>query len=133
MTFVVDTSIIIRLLSSHPEDDLLRQRLARAVHAPAIIDAEVSSAVRGLAITSKPSARLSADRAQQMLADYARLRITRHAMLPLQPRVFELRHNFTAYDAMYVALAEILRVPLLTDDAKFAAATGLQAEIHCWR
>jgi hypothetical protein len=41
-------------------------------------------------------------------------------MQPLQARVFELRHNLSAYDAMYVALAEVLRLPLLTDDAKFA-------------
>ena len=44
-----------------------------------------------------------------MLADYAGMRIVRHPMQPLQARVFELRHNFTAYDAMYVALAETYR------------------------
>jgi predicted nucleic acid-binding protein len=129
VTYVVDCSIIIRLLASQEGDDLLRQRLARTVHAPALIDAEVSSVVRGLAITSKPT-QISADRAGEMLTDYAGLRITRHAMQPLQTRVFELRHNFTAYDAMYVALAETLGQPLLTDDGKFDGTPGHHAEIH---
>jgi predicted nucleic acid-binding protein len=65
-----------------------------------------------------------------MLADYAGLRIVRHPMQPLQARVFELRHNLTASDGMYVALAEVLRSPLLTDDGKFASAPGHRAAIH---
>ena len=80
MTMVVDCSIIIRLLSSRDGDDLLRQRLARTLHAPALIDAEISSVVRGLTITAKPNVRISPDRAGQMLADYAGLRIARHPM-----------------------------------------------------
>jgi predicted nucleic acid-binding protein len=129
VTYVVDCSIIIRLLASREGDDLLRQRLARTVHAPALIDAEVSSVVRGLAIAGPPR-RVAAARAGQMLADYAGLRIVRHPMQPLQARVFELRHNLTAYDGMYVALAEALRLPLLTDDGKFATTPGHHAEIH---
>jgi predicted nucleic acid-binding protein len=130
MTMVVDCSIIIRLLSSRDGDDLLRQRLARTVHAPALIDAEISSVVRGLTITAKPNLRITPDRAEQMLADYAGLRIARHPMQPLQARVFELRDNLTAYDAMYVALAERLALPLLTDDAKLAAAPGHHVDIQ---
>src|SRR5207248_1532320 len=99
-TYVVDCSIIIRLLANKPGDDLLRQRLARPVHAPTLIDAEISSVVRGMAITTKPNVRITVDRAAAMLADYAGLRIVRHAMQPLQARVLEMRHNFTAYDAM---------------------------------
>lgn len=47
----------------YSSDDLLRQRLARTVHAPALIDAEVASVVRGLIITSKPDVRISVQRA----------------------------------------------------------------------
>lgn len=130
MTYVVDCSIIIRLLANKPGDELLRKRLARPVHAPALIDAEVSSVVRGLAITTKPEVRISSERASEMITDYAGLRIVRHAMQPLQVRVFEMRHNFTAYDAMYVVLAEFLGLPLLTDDGKLAAAPGHSADIH---
>jgi predicted nucleic acid-binding protein len=126
---VVDCSIIIRLLASQPGDDLLRHRLARTIHAPALLDAEVSSVVRGLATAGSPK-RITATRAGEMLADYAGLRIARHPMQPLQARVFELRHNLTAYDAMYVALAETLSLPLLTDDAKFGNTPGHHAEIR---
>jgi len=130
VSYVVDCSIVIRLLANRPGDDLLRQRLARPIHAPTLIDAEVSSVTRGLAITTKPGVRITAERATQMLVDYAGLRIIRHAMRPLQTRVFELRHNVTAYDAMYVALAESLGLPLLTDDGKLAMASGHTADIH---
>jgi predicted nucleic acid-binding protein len=129
VTYVVDCSIIIRLLASQKGDDLLRQRLARSVHAPALIDAEVSSVVRGMAIAGPPR-RVTAARAVQMLGDYAGLRIVCHPMQPLQARVFELRDNLTAYDGMYVALAEALGLPLLTDDGKFASTPGHHAEIH---
>ncbi|MGH3284765.1 MAG: type II toxin-antitoxin system VapC family toxin [Streptosporangiaceae bacterium] len=130
MTCVVDCSIVTRLLASKPGDELLRQRLARTVHAPALIDAEVSSVVRGLSITAKPEVQISAERALEMLADYAGLRIVRHPTQPLQARVIEMRHNLTAYDGMYVALAESLGLPLLTDDGKLAAAPGHTADVH---
>jgi predicted nucleic acid-binding protein len=129
MTYVVDCSIIIRLLASQQGDDMLRQRLGRTVHAPALIDAQVSNVVHGLALAAVPR-RITADRAGQMLSDYAHLRIVRHPMLPLQARIFELRYNFTACDGMYVALAERLRMPLLTDDGKFASLPGHRAEIR---
>ncbi|GIH68258.1 ribonuclease VapC [Sphaerimonospora thailandensis] len=130
MTMVVDASIVFRLLANVKGDDLLRRRLTRKLHAPALIDVEIASVVRGHVITSKPEVRISADRAATMLERYAQLKIVRHSMLPLQPRVLELRNNLTAYDGMYVALAELLGVPLLTDDAKFAGSTGHRAEIH---
>lgn len=130
MTAVVDCSIVIRVLANRDGDDVLRQRLARTLHAPALIDAEVSSVVRGLTITTKPNVRITTERAQQMLDDYVGLRIVRYPMQPLQQRVFALRHNLTAYDAMYVALAEALDVPLLTDDAKLAGASGHHATIE---
>jgi predicted nucleic acid-binding protein len=63
------------------------------------------------------------------IQDYGDLRIVRYEMVPLQRRVHELRHNFTAYDAMYIALAEALELPLLTCDKKFAGAPGHHADI----
>ena len=64
MTCVVDCSIVIRLLASKPGDELLRQRLARTVHAPALIGTEISSVVRGLSITAKPGVQISAGRSK---------------------------------------------------------------------
>jgi predicted nucleic acid-binding protein len=129
VTYVVDCSIIIRLLASLPGDDLLRQRLSRTVHAPALLDAEISSVIRGLAITTKPAVRISEERALEMLHDYAGLRIVRHTMRPLQARAFEMRNNFTACDAMYIALAERLNLPLLTDDANLVGTLSHHADI----
>lgn len=129
MSYVVDCSVIVRLLAAQREDDLLRRRLMRRVHAPTLLDAEVSSVVRGLSITSKPNVRISLQRARTMLDRYQELHIRRHPMAPLQLRVYELRENLTSYDAMYVALAEDLDLPLLTDDAKLAKAAGHRARI----
>ncbi|MEV0201060.1 type II toxin-antitoxin system VapC family toxin [Nonomuraea sp. NPDC050691] len=130
MSLVVDASIVFRLLANVKGDDPLRRRLARTLHAPALIDVEIASVVRGHVITGKAEVRISAERGRLMLDRFAKLKIVRHPMLPLQPRVLELRHNLTAYDGMYVALAELLGMPLLTGDAKFAGSTGHRAEIH---
>jgi predicted nucleic acid-binding protein len=100
------------------------------VHAPADTNAEVSSVVRGMSITSRPEVQVSAERAREMLADYAGLRIVRHRMQPLRARAFEMRYKLTAYDTMHIALAEPLGVPLLTDGGKLATAPGHTADVH---
>lgn len=131
---VVDASIVVRLLQNRRGDGPLRDRLRRErfVHAPTLIDAEVASTIRGLLITSKLTIRITLERAEQMLADYADLPIVRHPMQPLQAHVVALGNNLTGYDAFYVALAATLSLPLLTDDAKFARAPGLPAAIETW-
>ncbi len=58
-----------------------------------------------------------------MLADYARLRITRHPVWPYHPRMWDLRRNLGAYDAAYIALAEALGCELLTGNVKLKAPT----------
>lgn len=132
---VVDASIVVRLLQNRTGDSALRERLSsrRRVHAPTLIDAEVVSAVRGLLITSKPPIRISQERAAEMLDDFRDLPLVRYAMQPFQRRVLALRDNFTAYDAFYVALAETLDLPLLTDDRKFQRAPAHTAVIDTWR
>lgn len=132
---VVDASIVVRLLLNRPDDAPLRGRFAneRRLAAPALIDAEVASAVRGLLLGSAPAARLGQQRGDELLADYGDLPIDHYPMLPLQHRVLELRDNFTAYDAFYVTLAETLDEPLLTDDAKFERAPAVHgAVVETW-
>lgn len=131
---VVDASIVVRLLLNQDGDQPLRERFSieRRVHAPALIDAEVTSAIRGLLMASHPTVNISAARAEEAVVDYASLPIERHAMLPLQRRALALRNNFTAYDAFYVALAELLDLPLLTDDRKYSRAAGHSALIETW-
>lgn len=131
---VVDAAIVVRLLQNRRDDTQLRERFSRErhVHAPALIDAEVASAVRGLLLTSKRAAHITAARAEQMLDDFADLPLVRHPMQPYQRRVIALRDNLTVYDAFYVALAEALAMPLLTDDRKFVRTPAHEAVVETW-
>jgi predicted nucleic acid-binding protein len=70
-----------------------------------------------------------ATRHERMLADYARLRITRHPVWPYHPRMWELRHNLGADDAGCTALAEALGCELLTGDRKLKDAGGHRAAV----
>lgn len=125
---------MVRLLQNRAGDEPLRERFGqqRHVHAPHLIDAEITSAVRGLLLTSKPEIKISPARADEMLADFADLSVIRHPMLSYQRRALALRSNFTAYDAFYVALAESLRLPLLTDDRKYDKAAAHNATIETY-
>ena len=69
-------------------------------------------------------------RGLEALRVFADLPVARYRHLPLLPRIWELRHNLTAYDAAYVALAEALRAPLVTRDSKLAASSGHGAVIE---
>ncbi len=69
-------------------------------------------------------------RADQAVDDLAGLPIERYPHLALLPRVWELRHNLTPYDAAYVALAEALGAVLVTADARLAEAPGLRCAIE---
>jgi predicted nucleic acid-binding protein len=130
LTPVVDASLVLRLLANRAEDDLLRQRLSalRRVHAPHLLDVEVASGVRGLLLGNK----LALTRAYEMLDDFAALPIRRYPMTPLHRRIIQLRGNLMPYDATYVVLAETLRMPLLTTDAKLAGSTGHAADVHIY-
>jgi len=88
------------------------------LHAPHLLDIEVTSVVRRYVIEGK----LAADRGRGAIENLAALDIERHGHDALLPRIWELRCNLTAYDAAYVALAEALDAPLLTRDRRLAAA-----------
>ena len=88
------------------------------VHVPALCDVEVVAALRRALLGRS----LTERRAREALADYQALPLTRHGHQPLLERALTLRHNFSAYDAMYVALAEELRAELLTADDALARA-----------
>jgi predicted nucleic acid-binding protein len=62
--------------------------------------------------------------------DFADLAIVRYPHQPLADRMWELRHNLSAYDAAFVALSEALGVPLVTCDGRLASSSGHQAEIE---
>ena len=73
---------------------------------------------------------VSAQRADQAIEDLLDLRIARYPHFLLLPRIWQLRHNLSAYAAAYVALAESLGARLLTRDARLASVSGLTATIE---
>lgn len=75
---------------------------------------------------------LSAEDAGDAARDLRQFPIARSPHRPLPSRVWELRHAITPFDASYVALAEQLRVPLVTADAKLARSNGHKAEIEVY-
>jgi predicted nucleic acid-binding protein len=123
---VIDASVAVDFLLGRVEAD---RALAAAVaddpdqrvHAPELIDLEALNALRGLARAGL----VSEERAGEAAADLGDLRLVRHPHAPLRERVWALRHELTAYDAAYLALAEILDEPLLiTGDAGLATAAA---------
>lgn len=93
------------------------------LHTASLCDIEVVSALRGL-IRGRE---IDAGRALAAIEDYSDLPLSRHGHVPLMTRVLELRDNFSAYDAAYVALAETLSAELLTCDAGLASAVRRHA------
>jgi predicted nucleic acid-binding protein len=117
---VLDASAAFELLLQTEAGRRLSDRLGEftRVHAPHLLDIEVASSLRRAAATgaAKP------ERASQALDDLRVMRIERHPHLLYLPRVWELRHNFSAYDACYLALTEMLDGTLLTRDTALANA-----------
>lgn len=73
---------------------------------------------------------LAASRAQETLQDLRDLRLRRYPHLPFLRRVWQLRGNLSAYDALYVLLAEALNAILIRCDGKLASAPGHRARIE---
>lgn len=120
---VVDASVLVAFYASDdPRRTQVAQRLAAgdALFAPAHLDAEIVSALRGLARRS-PSMVPTVPAALHHLAG---MPLRRMPLTPLLNRIWQLRDNITPYDAAYVALAERLNGPLITCDHKLTTATG---------
>lgn len=115
---VVDASAVVEaLVGAAPSEDLL-DALRGDIKAPHLLDIEVLSALRGLQL----GGRITEEQASEARANYATFGINRHEASPFAERIWQLRHQFTAYDSAYLALAEGLNAPLLTCDAKLATA-----------
>lgn len=126
---VLDASAAIELLLWTGLGTRVAQRIAdpdETLHAPHLIDVEVAQVLRRFVL----SAQLAAERAETALADLEQLDVNRYPHGPLLPRAWELRDNYTAYDAVYVALAEAIGARLLTCDRRLAQGHGATVTVE---
>jgi predicted nucleic acid-binding protein len=116
---VLDASAVVELLTNGESAEALRRDLSKSAGSclvPHLLDVEVISALRRLAAGQ----RIDSHRSEEFLAGLAALPAHRCSHIPLLGRIWELRHNFTAYDAAYIALAEATDSVLYTCDEKLA-------------
>ena len=120
---VIDASVLATALGDNgPDGAEARARIrGQDLAAPEIIDLEVTSVWRRTLSDER--------RAALALADLGDIPLRRAPHLPLLERCWALRNNLTPYDAAYVALAEILEVPLLTADRRLARASGIRCRV----
>lgn len=126
---VLDASVVLEVLLRMPAGVALEERLFRAeetLHAPHLIDVEVAQVLRRYALAGD----VDAERCRAALEDLAGFSLTRYPHDFLMQRAWDLRANLSAYDAVYVALAEALDAPLLTRDQRLANAPGHGARVE---
>lgn len=126
---VLDASAAIEWLLQSPVGVKVDHRIfarSESLHAPHLLDVEVAQVLRRY-VGNKT---ITAQRGREALEDLGDLPLSRYPHDFLIPRVWELRATLTAYDAVYVALAELLEAPLLTCDGKIASAPGHDADVE---
>ena len=118
---VVDASVIIELLMRTASAARIEARLFRTdetLHAPHLIDAEVTQVLRRYHAMGE----MGGERGMQAISMLGDMPVQRYAHGMLLPRAWQLRHNVSAYDAMYVALAELLDATLITCNARLTTS-----------
>jgi predicted nucleic acid-binding protein len=126
---VLDASAAVELFLGTSLGQAVARRIAdpaETLHGPHLLDLEVVQAFRHCTRTG----RLTERRAAQALDDLLGLRLVRYPHEMLVERIWELRANVSAYDATYLALAEMLAAPLLTTDARLSRVPGTTAAIE---
>lgn len=126
---VADASAILELLLGTEAGARAALRLldpAETLHAPHLLDVEVANAVRRYSLSGD----LDGPRAERAIADLLDLPLHRHPHGALLHRALELRRSISAYDAVYVALAEALDATLVTRDRRLQRAHGHRARIE---
>ncbi len=118
---VVDASVLLELLLNRPAAVAVRNRLfrtAETLHAPHLIDVEVLQVLRRY----NASREMTDERAAEALRNHRALRIERYPHEIVIESIWHLRSNVTAYDAAYIALAELLACSMITADRRLARA-----------
>lgn len=126
---VVDASVILDVLLRTAAGQAIGDRLlaeGQLLCAPHLLDVEVVQVLRRYAAAGQ----LDSARGREAIQDLTDLPIERYPHDLLLPRIWELRANLTAYDAAYVALAEVLDATLVTRDKRLGNAPGHRASIE---
>lgn len=125
---VVDASAVLEVLLQTDRGRTLEDRLfgGDVLNAPHLLDLEVAQVLRRHVLRGG----LAASRGEGALRDFHDLRIERYPHHLFLARIWELRRNVTACDAVYLALAEALDAPLLTTDGKLAGVPGHAARVE---
>jgi predicted nucleic acid-binding protein len=126
---VLDASAAVDWLLQTSAGQQIEKRIyarSESLHAPHLLDVEVGQVMRRLV----REAVISAQRAEEAIQDLMDLRVTRYPHFVFLSRVWQLRHNLSAYDAVYVALAENLGAALVTRDVRLASASGRAVDVE---
>jgi predicted nucleic acid-binding protein len=124
---VIESSAMVNALVGDPADpDLLALLADEELHAPALLDFEVASALRGHVMGGK----LDPVQLDDAVGAFIAFQIERHPMTGLLGNMLDLRENFTVYDAAYLVLAQALEAPIVSADVKLREATRLGIDVR---
>lgn len=125
---MVDASALLEVLLRTEAAAVVEARLftGETLHAPHLLDLEVAQVLRRY----ERAGELTAGRGGEALEDLASIRIERYPQQVFLSRVWAMRSNATAYDACYLALAEVLDAPLVTRDRRLAVVPGHGARVE---
>lgn len=126
MIVIDGSALVVAVADTTPRGHTVREWLADGAVAPHLVDAEAGQALRGLVLRrhlDQEAAHRSLRAAEALVGD-------RYPHPPLRARAWKLRSNVSFYDALYVALAEVTGLTLVTTDAKLAAAHGPRCQIE---
>lgn len=128
---VIDASVLVTVLADGEHAAWAEEQLSvggapRSLWAPHLIDAEIGNSFRRMVAAGE----MEDQSAVAALHDLSDLPLRRIVHVGLLERSWQLRHNLSFYDALYVALAELLEVPLLTVDGRLAKAAATTSNIE---
>ena len=126
---VLDASAAVDWLLQTPAGQRIESRIFsehETLHAPHLLDLEVVQVLRRMARDGA----IPEQRVENAVRDFLDLRITRYAHTVFVSRIWELRHNLSAYDAAYVVLTERLGATLVTRDARLVPAVGPRISVE---
>ena len=123
MSIVVDSSVLVAALAdSGPNGVWAEEVLSHgSLHAPELARVEATNILRRLELAKQ----LTTAEANAAHEDLMQLDLELFSFEPFAERIWELRYSVTSYDAWYVAMAEALRLPLVTLDGRLSRAKGV--------